>query len=76
MAHATMEGINKLLSITINEQSVCFGELLKIFISLSNQTVYFIYIHIYPLLEISLFFPIELSAISTVLIIICLNFNL
>lgn len=31
MARAAMGGINKLLSITIKEQSVCFGELLKYF---------------------------------------------
>lgn len=29
MAHAAMKGINKLHSITIKEQSLCFGELLR-----------------------------------------------
>lgn len=48
MAHATMEGINKLLSITIKEQSVCFGELLKNFyIFISYIFLYFLYTDIY-----------------------------
>lgn len=43
MAHAVMEGINKLLSVTIKEQSVHFGELLKIFTSLSEYPNIFLF---------------------------------
>lgn len=66
MARAAMEGINKLLSITIKEESVCFGELLRSFYFFAQISKLFSF---FWWLQSSfrnqpIFFPVHLDALD------------